>query len=111
MPEEPAVYRLEIPVVISHEIGLDPDALSEHRLLQLKGTRALQLCESLFWIVRQLGLLPEHSPLLHSPPALSEALSDLGEIGQALASAAGEHLQRLEHQVDKGCEGRPERKR
>lgn len=115
MPEEPAaeptVYRLEIPLVISHEIGCDPDARPEHWLLQVKGTRTLQLCESLFWVVRQLGLLPEHSPLRHSPLALSEALNDIGEIGQALASAAGEQVERLEHLVDKAGEEKGKRKR
>ncbi len=111
MPEEAPVYHVEIPLVIFHEIGRDPDALSEHMLLQVQGTRSLQLCESLFWVVRQLGLLPEHSPLIHSPLALSEVLSDLGEIGQALAAAAGEHLQRLEHLVDRASEGKPKRKR
>lgn len=111
MPEEPAVYRLEIPLAISHEIGLDPDSLPEHRLLQIKGSRSLQLCESLFWVVRQLSYLPEYGGQIHSPEALNEALASVGEIGQALASAAGEHLQRLEHLVDKSSEGRPKRKR
>jgi hypothetical protein len=109
MPEEPAVYHVEIPFVISHEIGLDPESLPEHRLLQFKGTRSLQLCESLFWVVRQISYLPEHSSLLHSPPALHEALADVGQIGQAIASAAGEHLQRLEHLVERASEGRRKR--
>jgi hypothetical protein len=111
MPEEPAVYRVEIPLVISHEIGLDPDTRPEHWLLQVKGTRSLQLCESLFWVVRQLSLIPEHSGHIYSPPALNEALADVGEIGQALAAAAGDYVQRMEHLVDKGSEGRPQRKR
>ncbi|MET0650198.1 MAG: hypothetical protein ABW208_26620 [Pyrinomonadaceae bacterium] len=111
MPEEPVVYRVEIPLIISHEIGLDPGSLPEHRLLQLQGTRSLQLCESLFWLVRQLGLLPEHSGHIYSPASLHEALEAIGEIGQALASTSGEHLQRLEHLVDKGCEGKRKRKR
>lgn len=111
LAEEPTVYRLEIPLVIAHEIGLDPDKLSGHRLLQIKGTRSLQLCESLFWIVRQLSLLPEHSGHIYSPTSLHEALEGIGEIGQALASATAEHLQRMEHLVDKGSEGRPKRKR
>lgn len=109
--EEPTVYLVEVPLVISHEIGLDPAALPEHRLLQIKGSRSLQLCESLFWVVRQLALLPEHSGHIYSPVSLHEALADIGEIGQSLASAAGEHLQRLEHMVDKGSEERPGRKR
>lgn len=101
MPQEPAVYRLEIPLIISHEIGFDPDTRPEHWLLQVKGTRSLQLCESLFWVVRQLALIPEHSGHVYSPPMLHEALADIGEIGQALASATGEHVQRLEQLVEK----------
>ena len=111
MPQEPAVYRLEIPLVISHEIGLDPETLPEHMLLQIKGSRSLQLCENLFWVVRQLGLLPEHSGQLHSPVALHEALEGIGQLGQAVAVAAGDHLQYLELLVDKGSEGRRKRKR
>jgi hypothetical protein len=115
MPEEsaaePTVYRLEIPLVISHEIGLDPEQLPEHRLLQITGSRSLQLCESLFWVVRQLALVPEHSGLIYSPESLHEALANIGEIGQALASTAGEHVERLEHLVDRASEGRPKRKR
>jgi hypothetical protein len=109
MPEEPAIYHVEIPLVISHEIGRDPDALPDHTLLQMKGTRALQLCESLFWVVRQLGLFPEHGGQVYSPQALHEALADLGQLGQALASAAGGHLQYLEQLVER--ERRQKRKR
>jgi hypothetical protein len=111
MPEEAPVYHVTIPLVISHEIGLDPEQLPEQRLLQITGSRSLQLCESLFWIVRQLSLMPEHSGHIYSPTSLHEALECVGELGQALASSAGEHVQRLEHLVDKGCEGRPQRKR
>jgi hypothetical protein len=115
MPEEPAaeptVYRLEIPLVIEHEIGFDPDEMPEQRLLQITGSRALQLCENLFWAVRQLGLMPEHSGHLHSPVSLHEALEGIGQLGQALASTAGEHLQRLEHLADRASEGKRRRKR
>ena len=111
MPEEAPVYHVTIPLFIEHEIGLDPERLPEQRLLQITGARSLQLCESLFWTIRQLGLLPEHSPLLHSPSSLGEALSDLGQLGQALASSAGEHLQRLEHLADRASEGKRRRKR
>lgn len=106
MPEEPTVYSLEIPLVISHEIGRDPEALSEHTLLQMKGTRSLQLCESLFWAVRHLGLLPEYGGQVYSPEALNEAIADIADVGQALASAAGEYVQRLEHLVEKEQRGR-----
>lgn len=110
MPEETTVYRVEIPLVIEHEIGLDPEQLPEHRLLQIQGVRSLQLCESLFWIVRQLGLIPEHSGHIHSPRALNEALVSIGEIGQAVAASTSEHVvERLKHLVDKASEGRRKR--
>lgn len=110
MPEDPTVYRVEIPLVIEHEIGLDPDTLPEHRLLQIRGLRSLQLCESLFWIVRQLGLIPEHSGHIHSPRALNDALVSIGEIGQAVAASTSEHVvERLGLLVEKVSEGRPKR--
>lgn len=111
MAEEPTVYRVEIPLVIEHELGLDPEKLPEHRLLQIKGVRGLQLCESLFWVVRQLGLIPEHSGHIYSPQSLNEALASIGEIGQAVASATSERVQRLEHLVDKAGGERKGRER
>jgi hypothetical protein len=101
MPEDHPVYRLDIPLVIEHEIGLDPSKLPEHRLLQIRGVRSLQLCESLFWVVRQLGLIPEHSGHIYSPQSLNDALVSIGEIGQAVACAASEHVERLEHAAEK----------
>jgi hypothetical protein len=111
MPDERPAYRVDIPLLIEHEIGLDPAQLSEHRLLQIKGVRGLQLCESLFWVVRQLALVPEHSGHIYSPTSLNEALANIGEIGQALAASTSEHVERLEHLVDRAREGKPKRKR
>ena len=105
MPEEPTVYLVDIPLVISHEIGLDPDTLPEHRLLQIRGTRSLQLCESLFWVVRQLALMPEHSGHIYSPSDLHEALEHVAELGQALAASASEHVERLERLADAARDG------
>ena len=109
MSEERPVYRVEIPLALFHEIGLDPDALPEHHLLQIKGSRSLQLCESLFWAVTQLSLLPDHGGQVYSPAALNQALGALGQLGQALASSAGEHLQRLEHLAEQARKGRQKR--
>lgn len=109
MPEERTVYRVEIPLVISHEIGIDPERLPEHRLLQIRGVRSVQLCESLFWVVRQLALVPEHSGHIHSPASLLEALECVGEIGQALAASTSEHVERLEQLVERAGERKRKR--
>lgn len=109
MPDDTPVYTVDIPVLIEHEIGRDPAALPEHRLLQIKGVRGLQLCQSLFWVVRQLGLTPEHSGHIYSPQKLHEALECIGELGQAIAASTSEHLERLEHLVDKANEGKRKR--
>lgn len=106
MPGEAPVYRVEIPLTVGHEIGLDPESLPEHRLLQIKALRSLQLCSSLFWVVRQLGLLPEHSGHIYSPRSLNEALASIGEIGQALADETSEHVERLEMLAGKGRGGK-----
>jgi hypothetical protein len=109
MPDNPPAYRVDIPVLIEHEIGRDPAQLPEHRLLQIKGVRGLQLCQSLFWVVRQLGLTPEHSGHIYSPEALNEALACIGELGQAVAASTSEHVERLERLVDQQSEGRRKR--
>lgn len=101
MTDERAIYRVALPLIIEHEIGLDPASLPEHRLLQLKGSRSLQLCESLFWVVTQLAPIPEHGSHVYSPASLNEALESVGQLGQALASAAGEHVERLEQLAEK----------
>jgi hypothetical protein len=110
MSENPPVYRVDIPILVEHEIGRDPEQLPEHRLLQIKGVHGLQLCESLFWVVRQLGLVHEHSTHIYSPQKLGEALGCIGEIGQAIAASTSEHVERLEHLADKAGEN-PKRKR
>lgn len=101
MPEEHPAYRVEIPLTLEHEIGLDPERTPEHRLMQIRAVRGLQLCSSLFWVVRQLGLLPEHSGHIYSPQSLQLALECIGEIGQAVADSTSEQVERLEQLVVK----------
>lgn len=102
MPDNPPAYRVELPVLVEHEIGRDPAALPEHRLLQIRGVRGLQLCQSLFWVVRQLSLIPEHSDHIYSPEALNDALACIGEIGHAIAASTSEHVELLERLAEGG---------
>lgn len=89
-------FQAEIPIIIRHEIGLDPEKLPSHRLHVIAATRALFYCESLFWTLKQLGLAAEHGGWIFQPHELYEALQHIGEIGQAIASATGEHVEIIE---------------
>lgn len=101
MTDEPQAYRVEIPVLLCHEIGRDPAELSEHRAAQIAGVRSLQLCSNLFWAVRQLSLMAIHGGWVYTPSDLFEALEGLGEIGQAIADSTSAHVERLEQLAER----------
>lgn len=101
MSDQPTAYRVEIPVHLCHEIGLDPADLPEHRTAQIAGVRSLHLCAGLFWAMRQLSLLAQHGGWVYTPSDLYEALDALGEIGQAVALSASDHVERLEQLTER----------
>lgn len=101
MPERTDPYHVQIPVVIEHAIGLDPARLTEHRLKSIAATRAAEICESLFWVVQQLGLKATDDAWVYSRGDLVEALEKIGELGMAVAAGAGDQVQYLEHAAER----------
>lgn len=95
-PEGAGPFRLELPVIIEHIIGRDPAATPEHRLRAMAAVRGLGICESLFWLVQQLGLMAESDAWVYASSDLYEALNCLGEVGRAVAVGASDQAQYLE---------------
>lgn len=58
-PEGASPFSLELPVIIDYPTGLDPAALPRHRVLASVAVRGMDICESLFWVVQQLGNMAE----------------------------------------------------
>lgn len=101
MPEDRKAYRLEIPVTITHEVGRDPGETPEHRLKMIAAVRGMDICASLFWVVRQLGLMAADDGWVYTKGDLYEALDHIGELGQAVAAGAGDQAQYLEHVAER----------
>jgi hypothetical protein len=97
MSDEEKVYRVEIPLHFYYETYFDPEATPEHRLKLSKTTHAATACERLFWVVKQLGISAGHSGYAYTQSDLYEALQTIGEVGIALAVAANEEAEYLEH--------------
>lgn len=95
-PERAGPFRLELPVVIEHDIGLDPAALPPHRVKAKTAVRGMAICESLFWVVQQLGLMAGEDARLYTSSDLFDALDCLGEVGRAVAAGASDQAQYLE---------------
>jgi hypothetical protein len=101
MPEDRKAYRLPITIHYDQEIGLDPEKLPEHRMKEIAAVECLQMCESLFWTVSQLGRVAAHGGWIYTDSDLFEALENLGNLGRAVAASAGEQVQHLKHVADK----------
>lgn len=106
-PEGASPFRLELPVVIEHVIGLNPAALPPHRVKSKTAVRGMEICESFFWLVQQLGNMAEGDAWVYSSSDLHEALNCLGEVGRAVAAGASDQAQYLEHVAERlyGREG------
>lgn len=105
-PERTGPFYVELPFTVEHAIGLDPATLPPHRLRQIAAVRGLAICESLFWVMQQLGHMVSHDGWLYNAGDLGEALDCLGEVGQAVATGASDQAQRLEHIAQRLHEGR-----
>src|SRR5947209_3455527 len=101
MSEETRAYIVEMPLHYYFEIGLDPASLPDHRVKQMCAPHAARTCESLFWVVRQLGNLVQNEGWVYSESDLADALQHIGELGKAMAQAAGENAEFLEHIADR----------
>jgi hypothetical protein len=101
MPDRTDPTIVEIPVRIEHAVGLDPAKLTEHRLKSIAATRAMEICESLFWIVQHLGYLASEESWVYDRGDLNEALEHIGELGRAVAAGAGDQAQYLEHVAER----------
>lgn len=100
-PDGAPPFRLGLPVVIEHVIGLDPAALPPHRVKSETAVRGMAICESLFWVVQQLGNMAENDAWVYSSSDLYEALDCLGEVGRAVAAGASSQAQYLEHAAER----------
>jgi hypothetical protein len=96
MPEH-KVYRLDIPVHLGLEIGHDPATLPDHRIKMMSSSQAAMTCESLFWVVEQLGNMVQQEAWIYREDDLADALQHIGQLGRAMASTAGEQVEYLEH--------------
>lgn len=106
MPDDHKAYRLPIPILYEQEIGLDPEALPEHRLKEIAAVECLQMCESLFWTVSQLGRIATHGGWVYADSDLFEALENLGSLGRAVAVSVSEQVQHLGHVAEKSRQGK-----
>lgn len=89
MSDDNKVYRVEIPLRYYYESFNDPEATPEHRLRQAKALQAAYACARLFWVVKQLGVWADSDARAYTPGHFHEALETIGDIGIALAEAAG----------------------
>lgn len=101
MPEDRKAHRLEIPVIIAHEVGRDPAETPEHKLKMMAAVRGMDICASLFWVVRQLGLMAADDGWVYTKGDLYDALAHIGELGQAVAAGAGDQAQYLEQAAER----------
>ena len=101
MSDGTKAFRMEIPIVINYEIGLDPAGLPKHKVSGMAAVQSLYLCESLFWVVQQLGAAASHDGWIFRRGDLFEAMERIGEIGRAIATAASDHVQHLEHLAER----------
>jgi hypothetical protein len=106
-PDGAGRFRLELPVVIDHLIGLDPAALPPHRVKAKTAVRGMAICESLFWVVQQFGLMASSDHGFYADSDLYDALDCLGEVGRAVAAGASDQAQYLEQITERlhGGEG------
>lgn len=100
-PAGTSPFRLELPIIIEYQTGLNPAVLPRHRVLAGVAVRGMAICESLFWVVQQLGNMAESDGWVYSSSDLYEALGCLGAVGQAVAAGASDQAQYLEHVAER----------
>jgi hypothetical protein len=86
------VFRLPIKLEVNHITGRDPEKMTEVERRQDVGLQCTYYCESLFWAVKQLGLVKQEGGWILDETDLGEALERIGELGAALAQGAGEQF-------------------
>jgi hypothetical protein len=101
IPERAAPFSLDLPVVIEYPTGLDPAALPRHGVTAATAVRGMAICESLFWVVQQLGLMAGDDVRVYDVDDLFEALDCLGAVGKAVAAGASDQAQYLEHAAER----------
>lgn len=100
-PEGSGTFLLPIPFTVDYLIGRDPDALPGHRVRAIAAVRCSHICESLFWVVQQLGHMVENDGWVYSRNDLAGALDSLGEVGRAVAVSASGETQHLEFAAER----------
>jgi hypothetical protein len=58
--------------------------------------RGMEICESLFWVVQQLGNMASWGHWVYIEDDFCDALNCLGEVGRAVAAGASDQAQYLE---------------
>lgn len=86
-------HRLTINLPAEYLTGQNPETLPAQELEEGHALRCLYYCESLFFVVSQLGEMALHDHWRYDREKLYEALGHLGELGRAAAKAANHHLQ------------------
>lgn len=105
-PERAGPFLLELPLALGFVTARDPAEQPDHRLRAGAAVHGLEICESLFWAMQQIGRMATGGGWVYRESDLYEALDNLGELGKAVASGAGEQVQRLEQIADGLSAGR-----
>lgn len=88
-------FNVEVLIRFNHRIGLDPETTPPGRLALINTLEVAYVCESLFWVVEQLGMVGTHGGWVYEQEALFRALERIGQIGQAFASASADEADKL----------------
>jgi hypothetical protein len=95
------IFFLPIEITLEEITGRDPEGMSQARRHEDIAVRCLFIAESLFWITGQLGHWGEHDGWIYKESSFHEALQRIGTLGEALAGAASEEVQKLAHLQDR----------
>jgi hypothetical protein len=106
--EDSEPFVLPVLFTIDHLIGRDPDALPKYRRAGLAAVRSSNICESLFWVVQQLGNMVNSDGWVYSKNDLAGALDCIGEVGKAVAEGASAETQHLEFAAERLYKGEEE---